>query len=64
MEIVHFFSNPESTTHKQYEAVRAFYLEGKTAKEVAQRFGYTKATGNYSACIYAEVKFNYKYLFQ
>ena len=44
MDIAQFFSNPESTTHKQYEAVRAFYLEGKTAKEVAEHLGYTKAS--------------------
>ena len=38
---VQFFQFPQETTHKQYEALRAFYLEGKSAAEVAQQFGYT-----------------------
>ena len=27
--------------HKQYEALRSFYVEGKSAAEVAQKSGYT-----------------------
>ncbi len=32
---------PQNTAQKQYEALRAFYLEKQPAAEVAQRFGYT-----------------------
>lgn len=35
-----FFRNPTSTTHRQYEALRAHYVEGKSAAEAAGRFGY------------------------
>jgi predicted DNA-binding protein YlxM (UPF0122 family) len=38
---VQFFQFPQEIAHKQYEALRAFYLEGKSAAEVAQQFGYT-----------------------
>ena len=38
---VQFFQFPQEITHKHYEALRAFYLEGKSAAEVAQQFGYT-----------------------
>jgi hypothetical protein len=36
-----FFSCPEKTLHRQYEALRAFFLEGISSQVVAQRFGYT-----------------------
>ena len=36
-----FFLGPEATLQRQYEALRAYYVEGLPAKEVAQRFGYT-----------------------
>jgi hypothetical protein len=35
------FLEPTNTTHRQYEALRAFFVEGLSAAEVAQRFGYT-----------------------
>ena len=35
------FLQPTNTTHRQYEALRAFFVEGLSATEVAQRFGYT-----------------------
>ena len=41
MEASEFFQHPLLATHKQYEALRAFYVEGKPAAEVAQQFGYT-----------------------
>jgi hypothetical protein len=37
----HFFSEPENALHRQYEALRAFFLEGVSSQEVARRFGYT-----------------------
>ncbi len=35
------FLSPQMSTHKQYEALRAYYVEGLSAAEVADRFGYT-----------------------
>jgi hypothetical protein len=32
---------PASSTHRQYEALRAFFVEGVPSAEVATRFGYT-----------------------
>ena len=34
------FLQPTNSTHRQYEALRAYYVEGLTSVEVAQRFGY------------------------
>jgi hypothetical protein len=36
-----FFAEPENTLQRQYEALRAFFLEGKPSHEVARRFAYT-----------------------
>lgn len=36
-----FFAAPEKALHRQYEALRAFFLEGQPSHEVARRFGYT-----------------------
>ena len=36
-----FFANPQNTVQKQYEALRAFYVEKWSGEEVAKRFGYT-----------------------
>lgn len=44
MKITQFFQKPLSTTHKQYEALRAFHLERKSAAAVAKHFGYTQIT--------------------
>ena len=35
------FLEPKSTTHRQYEALRAYFVEGLPSAEVARRFGYT-----------------------
>ena len=35
------FLEPTNSTHRQYEALRAYYVEGLTSVEVAERFGYT-----------------------
>ena len=37
----HFFRSPQHPTQRRYEALRAFYLEGQTAEQVAARFDYT-----------------------
>jgi hypothetical protein len=36
-----FFLAPELTLHRQYEALRACFVEGRPSQEVARRFGYT-----------------------
>ena len=40
-QIRHFFLEPGSPKQRQYEALRAFFIEGRPAKEVAQTFGYS-----------------------
>ena len=35
------FLEPANSTHRQYEALRAFFVEGVPSAEVATRFGYT-----------------------
>ncbi len=37
----HYFGSPENIFHRQYEALRAFCYEKKSAEEVAVSFGYT-----------------------
>ena len=39
-----FFLRPENPAHRRYEALRAFHVEGKKAKEVSGLFGYTLST--------------------
>jgi len=36
-----FFAELEKPLHRQYEALRAFFLDGQPSHEVARRFGYT-----------------------
>jgi hypothetical protein len=36
-----FFAAPEKPLHRQYEALRAFFLEGQASYQVARRFSYT-----------------------
>jgi hypothetical protein len=38
------FLQPSNATHRQYEALRAYFVEGCPGPEVAQRFGYTYAS--------------------
>ena len=39
-----FFTKPQNTVQKQYEALRAFYIEKCSGQEVAKRFGYTRTS--------------------
>jgi hypothetical protein len=39
--IAHFFLAPENPLHRQYEAFRAYFVEGNPSHEVARRFGYS-----------------------
>ncbi|MFC1816972.1 hypothetical protein ACFL0M_13790 [Thermodesulfobacteriota bacterium] len=38
------FLEPTNTTHRQYEALRAFFVDELPGKEVAKRFGYTEGS--------------------
>src|SRR3982750_2426201 len=35
------FLEPSNSTHRQYEALRAFFVDGLSSAEAAARFGYT-----------------------
>jgi len=37
-----FFLSPKHPFQKQYEALRAFYIDGKTSEQVAIQFGFSK----------------------
>ncbi|MCK4627057.1 MAG: helix-turn-helix domain-containing protein [Phycisphaerae bacterium] len=39
-----FFHQPQTATQRQYEALRAYLLDGHSAKDAAQRFGYSTTT--------------------
>ena len=39
-----FFRQPQTVTQRQYEALRAYLLEGCSAEQVAKRFGYAPPT--------------------
>ena len=41
IDVRRFFLEPKGPKHRQYEALRAFFVEERPSKEVAQRFGYT-----------------------
>jgi hypothetical protein len=34
-----FFLEPVATSHRQYEALRAFFIEGRCLQDIAQQFG-------------------------
>jgi len=40
-ELERVFLEPTAPTHRQYEALRAYFVEGLPSQEVAKRFGYT-----------------------
>jgi len=37
-----WFTSPEQVNHRRYEALRAFFVDGLTHAQVAQRFGYSR----------------------
>jgi hypothetical protein len=39
-----FFTDPDGVAQRRYEALRAYFVEGATAAEVAVRFGYTTSS--------------------
>src|SRR5881397_2196337 len=40
-DLARFFLEPSNTTHRQYEALRAYFVEGLPSAAAARRFGYT-----------------------
>ena len=40
-DVSRVFLEPSNATHRQYEALRAFFVDGLPGAEVARRFGYT-----------------------
>ena len=38
------FTVPTAAAHRRYEALRAYFVEERSASEIAERFGYTKAS--------------------
>src|SRR5580658_1805615 len=43
-----FFLEPASPAQRQYEALRAYFLEGSPSQQVAERFGY-RCTSNFDS---------------
>ena len=41
MDLARVFLDPQNSTHRQYEALRAFFVDQTPAAEVAKQFGYT-----------------------
>jgi hypothetical protein len=41
LTLARLFLEPSNSTHRQYEALRAFFVEGVPSAEAAARFGYT-----------------------
>ena len=41
IDLAELFRNPHMRTHRQYEALRAHFLDGLEAAKVAERFGYS-----------------------
>lgn len=39
-----FFEQPANPYHRQYEALRAVFVDGRRQKEVAEEFGYEYST--------------------
>jgi hypothetical protein len=39
-----FFLEPAESYHRQYEAMRAFFVEGRQLQEIAQQVGYQESS--------------------
>jgi hypothetical protein len=45
-----FFLEPTETYHHQYEALRAFFVEGRRLQEIAEQFGYQASSLRSMVC--------------
>lgn len=43
-EYAAYFLAPTNSTHRQYEALRAYFVEGLNSKQAAKQFGYTEGS--------------------
>src|SRR4051794_17712127 len=50
LTLAHRFLEPSNSTHRQYEALRAFFVDGVPSAEAARRFGYTP--GSFRALVH------------
>ena len=44
MDLAQVFVAPQNATHRQYEALRAYFVERLPGPEVARRFAYTRGS--------------------
>jgi len=44
MDPITYFTAPQHPLHQQYQALRAFFVDGLTAQDIARTFGYTTST--------------------
>ena len=42
-QIADFFASPAQPLHRRFEAMRSFFLDHRPAREVAERFGYSRS---------------------
>ena len=49
-DLARVFLEPANSTHRQYEALRAFFVDGLPSGEAARRFGYT--TGSFRVLVH------------
>ena len=45
-----FFLEPVETYHRQYEALRAVFIEGRRLQDIAQQFGYQETALRSMVC--------------
>lgn len=45
-----FFLEPVATYHRQYEALRAFFIEGRHLQDIARQFGYRETSLRSMVC--------------
>ena len=45
-----FFLAPVATYHRQYEALRAFFIEGRRLQDIAEQFGYREPSLRSMVC--------------
>lgn len=45
-----FFLEPTEPYHRHYEALRAFFVEGRQLQEIAQQFGYQESSLRSMVC--------------
>ena len=53
------FLAPQQTSHRRYEALRAFFVAGEPLAVVAQRFGYTVSALKSMVCRFRAMDRNY-----